>query len=61
VLKVTVREENGIEESVTVRLYGPNTDYVINRERELVVSLVSSHFALEINLACQFQIVWKVI
>ncbi|KAJ8436847.1 hypothetical protein Cgig2_026171 [Carnegiea gigantea] len=35
-LKVTVKEENGIEESVTVRLYGPNTDYVINRERELV-------------------------
>ncbi|KAJ8768036.1 hypothetical protein K2173_020976 [Erythroxylum novogranatense] len=34
-LKVTVKEENGNEVSVTVRLYGPNTDYVINREREL--------------------------
>ncbi|KAF8104523.1 hypothetical protein N665_0171s0029 [Sinapis alba] len=29
-LKVSVKEE-----SITVRLYGPNTDYVINREREL--------------------------
>ncbi|XP_050127631.1 probable ethanolamine kinase [Malus sylvestris] len=34
-LKVTVKEENGNTVSVTVRLYGPNTDYVINREREL--------------------------
>ncbi|KAL5547946.1 hypothetical protein UlMin_003177 [Ulmus minor] len=34
-LKVTVKEENGNNVSVTVRLYGPNTDYVINREREL--------------------------
>lgn len=35
-LKVTVKEENGNVESITVRLYGPNTDYVINRERELM-------------------------
>ncbi|PON78400.1 Protein kinase-like domain containing protein [Parasponia andersonii] len=34
-LKVSVKEENGNHVSVTVRLYGPNTDYVINREREL--------------------------
>ncbi|XP_039039612.1 probable ethanolamine kinase [Hibiscus syriacus] len=34
-LKVSVKEENGENVSVTVRLYGPNTDYVINREREL--------------------------
>ncbi|ONH98289.1 hypothetical protein PRUPE_7G240800 [Prunus persica] len=34
-LKVTVKEENGNDVSVTVRLYGPNTEYVINREREL--------------------------
>ncbi|KAK3210879.1 hypothetical protein Dsin_015585 [Dipteronia sinensis] len=34
-LKVSVKEENGNDVSVTVRLYGPNTDYVINREREL--------------------------
>ncbi|CAK7343260.1 unnamed protein product [Dovyalis caffra] len=34
-LKVSVKEENENEVSVTVRLYGPNTDYVINREREL--------------------------
>uniref|UniRef100_A0A2P2KNU4 ethanolamine kinase n=1 Tax=Rhizophora mucronata TaxID=61149 RepID=A0A2P2KNU4_RHIMU len=34
-LKVTVKEENGNELMITVRLYGPNTDYVINREREL--------------------------
>lgn len=35
-LKVTVKEEDGNEVSVTVRLYGPNTDYVVNRERELL-------------------------
>ncbi|KAF5725818.1 ethanolamine kinase isoform X1 [Tripterygium wilfordii] len=34
-LKVTVRADDGNEDSVTVRLYGPNTDYVINRQREL--------------------------
>ncbi|GAB4832875.1 hypothetical protein Ancab_006892 [Ancistrocladus abbreviatus] len=34
-LKVTVKEENGNVILLTVRLYGPNTDYVINREREL--------------------------
>ncbi|PRQ46433.1 putative ethanolamine kinase [Rosa chinensis] len=34
-LKATAKEEDGNEVSVTVRLYGPNTDYVINREREL--------------------------
>ncbi|XP_021275544.1 probable ethanolamine kinase [Herrania umbratica] len=34
-LKVSAKEENGDNVSVTVRLYGPNTEYVINREREL--------------------------
>ncbi|CAM8966323.1 unnamed protein product [Rhodiola kirilowii] len=34
-LKVSVREENGDSQCFTVRLFGPNTDYVINREREL--------------------------
>lgn len=34
-LKVSVREESGNIVCVTVRLYGPNTEYVINREREL--------------------------
>ncbi|GMH04508.1 hypothetical protein Nepgr_006348 [Nepenthes gracilis] len=34
-LKVTAKETNGNTVSLTVRLYGPNTDYVINREREL--------------------------
>ncbi|XP_065849768.1 probable ethanolamine kinase [Euphorbia lathyris] len=34
-LKVSVKEDQENEVSVTVRLYGPNTDYVINREREL--------------------------
>ncbi|XP_071737227.1 probable ethanolamine kinase [Rutidosis leptorrhynchoides] len=34
-LKVSVKEENENIVDVTVRLYGPNTDYVINREREL--------------------------
>ncbi|PWA76338.1 ethanolamine kinase 2 [Artemisia annua] len=35
VLKVSVKEENGTMVHVTVRLYGPNTEYVINRDREL--------------------------
>jgi hypothetical protein len=39
VLKVSVKENNGIESSVTVRLYGPNTDLVIDRKRELQVSI----------------------
>ncbi|KAF8389098.1 hypothetical protein HHK36_025783 [Tetracentron sinense] len=34
-LKVSTREDNGNDVSVTVRLYGPNTEYVINRQREL--------------------------
>lgn len=34
-LKVSIREENGNIVNLTVRLYGPNTEYVINREREL--------------------------
>ncbi|KAL7137701.1 hypothetical protein ABFS83_10G110700 [Erythranthe nasuta] len=34
-LKVSVNENNGNVVSMTVRLYGPNTEYVINREREL--------------------------
>ncbi|KAK9268530.1 hypothetical protein L1049_000283 [Liquidambar formosana] len=34
-LKVSVREESGSTVCLTVRLYGPNTEYVINREREL--------------------------
>ncbi|KAK5814017.1 putative ethanolamine kinase A [Gossypium arboreum] len=34
-LKVSVKEESGDNVAVTVRLYGPNTEYVIDREREL--------------------------
>nr|GEW17609.1 probable ethanolamine kinase [Tanacetum cinerariifolium] len=34
-LKLSVKEDNGNTVDVTVRLYGPNTEYVINREREL--------------------------
>ncbi|KAH6833645.1 Protein kinase superfamily protein [Perilla frutescens var. hirtella] len=34
-LKVSVREKDGSVVSTTVRLYGPNTEYVINRQREL--------------------------
>lgn len=41
VLKASVKEEDGNDVSVTVRLYGPNTDYVINRERELQVIFVN--------------------
>lgn len=37
VLKVTVREDNGNTIFMTVRLYGPNTEYVIDRQRELQV------------------------
>jgi len=37
VLKVSVKEDTNKEVSVTVRLYGPNTEYVINREREILV------------------------
>lgn len=32
-------EENGTVVDMTVRLYGPNTEYVINRERELQVTI----------------------
>jgi hypothetical protein len=39
VLKVSVKEGTDSESSVTVRLYGPNTDLVIDRERELQVSV----------------------
>jgi outer membrane receptor for ferrienterochelin and colicin len=39
VLKVSVKEDNGNESSVTVRLYGPNTDLVIDRKRELQVRI----------------------
>ncbi|KAL2249483.1 UNVERIFIED_CONTAM: putative ethanolamine kinase [Sesamum indicum] len=34
-LKVSVRENEESVVSMTVRLFGPNTEYVINREREL--------------------------
>ncbi|XP_019052427.1 PREDICTED: probable ethanolamine kinase isoform X4 [Nelumbo nucifera] len=34
-LKISVREDNGSDVPLTVRLYGPNTEYVIDREREL--------------------------
>ncbi|KAA8548708.1 hypothetical protein F0562_000392 [Nyssa sinensis] len=37
-LKVSVKEENGNIVNMTVRLYGPNTEYVIHRGRELQVS-----------------------
>lgn len=37
VLKVSVKQENCIEETITVRLYGPNTEYIIDRQRELQV------------------------
>ncbi|XP_052489604.1 probable ethanolamine kinase isoform X1 [Gossypium raimondii] len=41
-LKVSVKEENGEYVSVTVRLYGPNTEYVINRERWVKDMLIIS-------------------
>lgn len=42
VLKVSVREDNGEEVIITVRLYGPNTEYVIDRKRELKVNVFPS-------------------
>ena len=39
VLKVSVKEDDDNESSVTVRLYGPNTDLVIDRKRELQVRI----------------------
>ncbi|XP_061374829.1 probable ethanolamine kinase isoform X1 [Gastrolobium bilobum] len=34
-LKVSVKQENCIDDIVTIRLYGPNTEYIIDRQREL--------------------------
>ncbi|KAJ6796321.1 putative ethanolamine kinase [Iris pallida] len=34
-LKVTVKEATGVDVPLTVRLYGPNTDLVIDRKREM--------------------------
>lgn len=38
VLKVSVREDDENLALLTVRLFGPNTEFVIDRERELMVS-----------------------
>nr|CAD1820661.1 unnamed protein product [Ananas comosus var. bracteatus] len=35
VLKVSVREDSAVESVLNIRLYGPNTDFVIDRKREL--------------------------
>lgn len=41
-------QEDSLNESIlTVRLYGPNTDLVIDRERELNVSMVYYFFYFE--------------
>ncbi|KAK9947597.1 hypothetical protein M0R45_003213 [Rubus argutus] len=53
-LKVTVKEEDGNDVSVTVRLYGPNTDYVINRERELQAIKYLSAAGFGANLLAVF-------
>jgi ethanolamine kinase len=37
---VSVKEDTSNEFSVTVRLYGPNTDLVIDRKRELQVRIL---------------------
>ncbi|KAF1870591.1 hypothetical protein Lal_00025853 [Lupinus albus] len=34
-LKVSVKEENCIDDTIAIRLYGPNTEYIIDRHREL--------------------------
>ncbi|KAI3679410.1 hypothetical protein L2E82_51319 [Cichorium intybus] len=53
VLKVSVDEENGNMVHVTVRLYGPNTECVINRERELQVLEQVHQKTLAINGSCR--------
>ncbi|KAM5547876.1 putative ethanolamine kinase [Rosa sericea] len=53
-LKATVKEEDGNDVSVTVRLYGPNTDYVINRERELQAIKYLSAAGFGANLLAVF-------
>lgn len=53
-LKVSVKEANGNNVSVTVRLYGPNTDYVINRERELQAIKYLSTAGFGANLLAVF-------
>ncbi|KAK0576583.1 hypothetical protein LWI29_020112 [Acer saccharum] len=49
-LKVSVKEENRNDVFVMVRLYGPNTDYVINRERELQYNRLYSLAAVDTSL-----------
>ncbi|XP_027331926.1 probable ethanolamine kinase isoform X2 [Abrus precatorius] len=34
-LKVSVKQDSCIEEIITIRLYGPNTEHIIDRQREL--------------------------
>ncbi|KAK7304179.1 hypothetical protein RJT34_15282 [Clitoria ternatea] len=34
-LKVSVKQDNGVGDIITIRLYGPNTEYIIDRQREL--------------------------
>ncbi|GAB2300353.1 hypothetical protein Dimus_034392 [Dionaea muscipula] len=53
-LKVTVMEVSGGVISFTVRLYGPNTDYVINRERELLAIRYLSHAGFGAKLLATF-------
>nr|CAD1837686.1 unnamed protein product [Ananas comosus var. bracteatus] len=41
VLKVSVREDSAVDSILNIRLYGPNTDFVIDRKRELKVTFSS--------------------
>jgi len=38
VLKVSVKQGDSIDDIITIRLYGPNTEHIIDRFRELQVS-----------------------
>ena len=58
VLKVSVKEGSDSESSVTVRLYGPNTDLVIDRERELQVSASIVVYA---NCLCYWHVIFTCI
>lgn len=44
-----MREKDGSVVSTTVRLYGPNTEYVIDRKRELQVCCGLSEKGLLVN------------
>lgn len=49
-----MREKDGSAVSTTVRLYGPNTEYVIDRQRELQVHCGHSEKDFLVNYFIEF-------